>query len=316
MAGNCARQEAELTDDQQNTPVKSPVAISTWRHGMAANARAWEILSEGGSALDAVEAGVMVTEADPENQTVGIGGRPDRDGNVTLDASIMSSTGDCGSVAALQDILHPICVARWVMERTPHVMLVGQGAKQFAMDQGMPTTNLLTESSLKAWQDWLQEDGTYQPPINIENHDTIGMLALDEHGNLSGACTTSGAGFKYAGRVGDSPIIGAGLYVDNEVGAATATGWGEAVIRACGSFLVVEYMRQGYSPNEACKLAVERVVAKNPDWQNIQVGFIALDKYGRYGGYCIQPGFTYAVFSPETQNQMITPAHFANRESE
>lgn len=283
------------------------MVISTWVHGQAANAAAWEILSTGGNALDAVEAGVRVTEADPDGQSVGLGGRPDRDGIVTLDACIMNEHGDCGSVAGLEEILHPVTVARMVMEKTPHIMLVGQGAQDFALAQGMEKTNLLTEQSRLDWEKWKAETPDYRPKINVENHDTIGLLALDQHGNLSGACTTSGAAFKYHGRVGDSPIIGAGLYVDNEVGAATATGWGEAVIRACGTFLVVELMRQGHHPNDACRLAVERVISKNPDWRTIQVGFIALDKQGRTGAYCIQSGFDYAVKSPDIDNEMIVP---------
>lgn len=289
--------------------ITKPVVIATWNHGQAANAAAWEILRQGGQALDAAEAGVRVTEADPNGKTVGIGGRPDRDGVVTLDACIMNAQGDCGSVAALEDILHPITVARKVMEETPHVMLVGQGAKDFALAQGMETTNLLTDSSKLEWEEWLRDNPDYRPPINVENHDTIGLLALDQNGDLAGACTTSGAAYKYHGRVGDSPIIGAGLYIDNEVGGATATGWGEAVIRACGCFLVVELMRQGHTPDEACRLAVERVISKNPDWRDIQVGFIALDKYGRTGGYCIQPGFDYAIQSNTVDNEMVVPGN-------
>lgn len=290
------------------TPLRRPVVISTWEHGKAANAAAWEVLTQGGTALDAAEAGVRVTEADPTVRTVGIGAYPDRDGNVTLDACIMNERGDCGSVAFLQDILHPVSVARRVMENTPHVMLVGEGAKQFALAQGFEEQNLLTPKSEADWRTWLAEDGSYLPPINIENHDTIGLLTLDAQGNLSGACTTSGAAYKYHGRVGDSPLIGAGLFVDNEVGAATATGWGEAVIRACGSFLVVELMRQGHDPQEACRLAVERVIAKNPDWRDIQVGFVALAKDGRYGAYCIAPGFNYAVQTPDNEPQLIDGA--------
>jgi L-asparaginase/N4-(beta-N-acetylglucosaminyl)-L-asparaginase len=217
----------------------------------------------------------------------------------------MNARGDCGSVAFLQDILHPVSVARQVMEASPHVMLVGEGAKQFALAQGFETENLLTPRSIADWERWKAEEGGERPPINIENHDTIGLLTLDQNGDLAGACTTSGAAYKYHGRVGDSPIIGAGLYVDNEVGAATATGWGEAVIRACGSFLVVELMRQGHSPQDACRLAVERVIAKNPDWREIQVGFIALAKDGRYGAHCIAPGFNYAVYSPNEENRLI-----------
>ena len=296
----CAQNEKPPT-----TPVK-PVVISTWNHGLAANEAAWKVLSTGGRALDAVEAGVRVTESDPTVQTVGVGGYPDREGNVTLDACIMDEKGDCGSVAFLQNIEHPISVARLVMEKTPHVMLVGAGALQFAKEQGFEETNLLTPESEAAWKEWLAKENKPEiPEINVENHDTIGLLALDQDGNLSGACTTSGASYKLHGRVGDSPIIGAGLYVDNEVGGATATGWGEAVIRAVGCHLTVEFMRQGNAPEEACRLAVERVISKNPDYKNIQVGFLALNKQGEYGSYCIQPGFDYAVQTPETDNTLI-----------
>lgn len=302
---------SEVTDDSTKkstpaTPIR-PVVISTWQHGLAANAGAWAILEKGGTALDAVEAGVRITEADPTGRSVGLGGRPDRNGIVTLDASIMNSTGDCGSVAALQDILHPITVARKVMEDTPHVMLVGEGAKQFALSLGMETTDLLLPQVKADYEVWLNDNPDYLPPINVENHDTIGLLALDQAGNLAGACTTSGAAYKFHGRVGDSPIIGAGLYVDNEIGAATATGWGEAVIRAVGCFLVVEFMRQGHSPTEACRLAVERVISKNPDWKDIQVGFIALNKNGETGAFCIQSGFDYAVQTEAIENEMVVP---------
>lgn len=273
-----------------------PIVVSTWNHGLAANEAAWALLSRGGRALDAAEAGVRVTEADPETHTVGLGGRPDREGHVTLDACIMDERGRCGSVAFLQHIVHPISVARLVMEKTPHVMLVGEGALAFALRNGFEKTNLLTPDAEAEWRAWLKEQPEdVRALINVENHDTIGMLTLDGEGNLSGACTTSGAAWKMHGRVGDSPIIGAGLYVDNEVGAACATGWGEAVIRAVGSFLVVELMRQGHTPEEACRLAVERVIAKNPDYREIQVGFLALDREGRHGAYCIHPGFDYAV---------------------
>jgi isoaspartyl peptidase/L-asparaginase-like protein (Ntn-hydrolase superfamily) len=209
----------------------------------------------------------------------------------------MDERGNCGAVAALERIKHPISVARRVMEKTPHVMLVGRGAFEFALAQGFPQENLLTEESRKAWEEWKKtRDREFRPKINSENHDTIGMVAIDSQGNLSGACTTSGLAWKLPGRVGDSPIIGAGLYVDNEIGAATATGMGEAVIRAVGSFLVVELMRQGHAPADACRLATERVIAKNPGWRDVQVGFVALDKRGRIGSYCIQAGFEYAVY--------------------
>ncbi len=283
-----------------------PLVVSTWRHGLAANEAAWKVLSDGGRALDAVEVGVKVTESDPTNLSVGLGGLPDREGNVTLDACIMDETGACGSVAFLQHIENPISVARLVMEKTPHVMLVGEGALKFARANGFQKKNLLTERANAEWEKWKANnpDAIQEREVNVENHDTIGLIAIDRQGNLSGACTTSGMAWKLHGRVGDSPIIGAGLYVDNEIGAATATGVGEAVIRAVGSFLVVELMRQGHSPQRACELAVERVVAKSSDWKTLQVGFIAIDKQGRVGGYSIQPGFDYAVYDSAQGNRM------------
>lgn len=299
--------------------VNNPIVLSTWDFGVAANRAAWAVLDAAGYALDAVEAGVKVAEADLTNMTVGKGGYPDRDGHVTLDASIMDDRGNCGAVAALEHIQHPISVARRVMEQTPHVMLVGPGALQFALAQGFPQTDLLTPPARKAWQEWLKEK-KYEPVINVENlsfttdrlpgnqynHDTIGMLALDAAGRLSGACTTSGLAFKMHGRVGDSPIIGAGLYVDNEVGAATATGVGEEVIRTVGSFLVVELMRQGYTPEDACREALSRIVHKNPERaKQLQVAFLALDKHGTYGAYALQEGFSYAVCNKEKQDLLV-----------
>lgn len=279
-----------------------PIVLSTWNFGLAANTAAWKILSNGGRALDAVEAGAKVPEADPTETSVGYGGLPDRDGHVTLDACIMDEHGNCGSVAFLQHIVHPVSVARAVMEKTPHVMLVGEGALQFALSQGFKKKDLLTPSSEKAWKEW-QKKSEYKPIINIENHDTIGILALDAQGNLSGACTTSGMAYKMHGRVGDSPIIGAGLYVDNEIGAATSTGLGEEVIRVVGCHLVVELMRQGHSPEDACRLAVERIIKKNPEkTKAIQVGFLALHKNGSYGAYCLHQGFTYAVHNTGGNN--------------
>ncbi len=274
--------------------VNKPVVISTWNFGLQANVEAWKVLSTGGRAVDAVEAGAKVPEGDPNETSVGLGGLPDRDGYVTLDACIMDEHGGCGSVAFLEHIVHPISVARMVMEKTPHVMLVGEGALKFALANGFEKRKLLTKSSEKAWREWLKKS-EYKPVINVENHDTIGIIALDANGNLSGACTTSGLAYKMRGRVGDSPIIGAGLFVDNEVGAATATGVGEEVIRIVGCHLVVELMRQGNSPRDACRLAVERIVKKNPARaKEVQVGFLALNKNGEYGAYCLQKGFNYA----------------------
>lgn len=291
-----------------------PVVISTWDAGIAANKGAWEILGKGGRALDAVEAGVMVTESS-QNCCVGLGANPDRDGFVTLDACIMDEFANCGSVAFLERIKHPISVARRVMEKTPHVMLVGSGAQQFAVAEGFPLEEQkLSEDAERAYKQWLKKS-EYKPIINIENkqsghgpfapqyletgelnHDTIGMIAMDAKGNLSGSCTTSGMGFKMRGRLGDSPIIGAGLFVDNEVGAATATGQGEDVIRVAGSHTVVELMRQGHSPEAACKKAVERILrVKGAKAKEIQIGFIAINKKGQYGGFALQKGFSFAV---------------------
>jgi N4-(beta-N-acetylglucosaminyl)-L-asparaginase len=288
----------QAATSQKHAVVNKPIVLSTWNFGLEANGAAWEILQANGRALDAVEAGVRVPEADPTQRSVGYGGRPDRDGRVTLDACIMDEQANIGSVACLEFIKHPISVARAVMEKTPHVMLVGDGALQFALAQGFPKENLLVPDSEQEWKEWLKTS-QYKPIANIENHDTIGMIALDSQGNLSGACTTSGMAYKMHGRVGDSPIIGAGLYVDNEIGAATATGHGEEVIRIAGCHLVVELMRQGKSPQQACEEAVLRIVkltkARNKSLKDIQVGFIALDKQGNHGSYCIQGGFNYAV---------------------
>lgn len=294
-----------------------PLVLSTWyNQSVTANAEAWKILENKGTALDAVEAGVKVCENDLENCCVGLSANPDRDGYVTLDASIMNHKFEIGAVAAMERIKSPIHTARQVMENTPHVMIVGKGAQDFALSQGAALeSDKLSDHAEKAYKEWLK-NSEYLPQMNIEknegklapefldsgefNHDTIGMIAIDAEGNLSGACTTSGMAFKMHGRVGDSPIIGAGLYVDNEVGAATATGQGEEVIRICGSFLVVEFMRQGHSPEEACKKAVQRIQAATPkDINRIQVGFIAINKKGQYGSYALHDGFDYGVTSAE-----------------
>ena len=304
--------KAWAAEENYKPVIGNPVVISTWDAGIAANKGAWEILGKGGRALDAVEAGVMVTESS-QNCCVGLGANPDRDGFVTLDACIMDEFANCGSVAFLERIKHPISVARRVMEKTPHVMLVGSGAQQFAVAEGFPLEEQkLSEDAERSYKEWLKKS-EYKPIINIENkqkgpmipsklengewnHDTIGMVAMDAKGNLSGSCTTSGMGFKMRGRLGDSPIIGAGLFVDNEVGAATATGQGEDVIRIAGSHTVVELMRQGLSPEQACKKAVERILRiKGNKAREIQIGFIAINKKGIYGGYALQKGFSFAV---------------------
>lgn len=283
-------------DEEASANKVMPLVISTWQHGVAANQKAWEVLANGGTSLDAVEQGVRVTEADFTNRSVGLGGLPDREGKVTLDACIMDFQSRCGAVAFLQHIKHPISVARKVMENTPHIMLVGEGAYRFALDNGFERAamEIPIPEARERWEEWLKESN-YQPVINIENHDTIGMVAIDAEGNLGGACTTSGLAYKMHGRVGDSPIIGAGLFVDNEVGAATATGLGEAVIRVAGSHTVVEMMRHGATPQEACEEAVARIIRKHPNVEDMQVGFLAIDKNGRHGAYSIYNGFNYAI---------------------
>jgi N4-(beta-N-acetylglucosaminyl)-L-asparaginase len=298
-----------------------PIVVSTWDSGMAVNAEAWKILGPGGRSLDAVEAGARQIE-DTINCCVGLGGYPDRDGIVTLDSCIMDEHANCGAVAGLERVRHAVSVARKVMENTPHVILVGAGAQQFAVENGFPLeSGELSESAKEAYKNWLKKS-EYKPVINIErkkengpfapnffddgtvNHDTMGLVAMDSNSNLSGAVTTSGMAYKVHGRVGDSPIIGAGLFVDNEYGAATSSGVGEEVIRICGTHLVVEYLRQGYSPEMACKKAVERIVKRDKEKaKTLQVGFLALNKKGQYGAYAIQKGFVFSVKSNE-ENQI------------
>lgn len=285
---------------------KKPLIISTWNHGLPANEETWKQLKNGKRTLDAIEAGMKIPEGDPKVRSVGYGGLPDREGKVTLDACIMDHNSDCGSVSFLEGIKHPISVAKRVLENTPHVMLSGEGALQFALEEGFKKENLLTPESEAEWKKWLKES-KYKPVINIENHDTISMLVIDENGNISGGCTTSGAAWKMHGRVGDSPIIGAGLFLDNEVGGAAATGLGEAVIRTAGSAMVVELMRHGRTPFEACKEVVERIYNKHKnhkDMEYLQVGFIALNKKGEHAGYSLRSGFNYAVYDEDKGNRM------------
>ncbi|PWJ58180.1 N4-(beta-N-acetylglucosaminyl)-L-asparaginase [Dyadobacter jejuensis] len=312
--------------------VNKPVVISTWDSGQIANGAAWPILEKGGRALDAVEQAAIAIENDI-NCCVGLGGNPDRDGHVTLDASIMDEKSNCGSVAFMERIKHPISVARKLMETTPHVFLAGEGAQQFALANGFKLESAALSPSAKATYDQWLEKAEYKPVINIElqqnkgngpfaparlddgsfNHDTMGTLALDANGDVSGMCTTSGMGFKMRGRVGDSPIIGAGLFVDNEIGAATSSGQGEEVIRVCGTHLVVEFMRSGLSPEQACKKAIERIVKPNPERaKTFQVGFIAINKKGEIGAYSILKGFNYTVTEKGGKPKVINAkSHFA-----
>ncbi len=289
-------EKASIIPPNEQTPSQSlPIVIATWNFKNA-TAKAGQVLQAGGNILDALEQGCMVEEADIKNESVGKGGRPDRDGNVTLDACIMNKDGNCGAVVYMQNITHAISVARKVMEDTPHVMLAGKGAEDFAVSKGMKRENLITESTKRQWKEW-QVEAKYKPIINIENHDTIGMLAMDENGDISGACTTSGLAYKMGGRVGDSPIIGSGLFVDNEIGGCVATGMGEEVVKTVGSFLVVELMRQGKSPQEACEEAIKRIVNKpNSNYKNFQVGYVAMNKQGETGSFSIHEGFSMAKY--------------------
>lgn len=309
------------------TSAATPVIVSTWDFGVSANAPGWQRLADGGSALDAVEAAARLAERDSGGVTVGYGGYPDREGRVTLDAAIMDGAGNYGAVAALEDVLHAVSVARRVMEATPHVLLVGEGARQFALAQGFPTQSLLTDEATAAWRKWL-ETSDYRPRANIENlrrdepppparldngdvnHDTLGVLALDAQGRLAGACTTSGMAFKMHGRVGDSPIAGAGLFVDDEAGAATASGHGEEMLRTAASHTVVELMRQGASPGEACRRAVQRIRAKRPRnrMDGAQACLLAIGRDGTVGACSLLPGFTYAVTTRDGTHLLKAPS--------
>ena len=298
--------------DTQDVPVSNsllPVVIATWSVKQATQ-KAWQSMEQGSSALDAVIAGCAIEEANALGQSVGIGGLPDRDGRVTLDACVMNEKGDYGAVLCMQNIKHPIAVAKKVMEDTPHVILAGVGAEEFAVSQGFKRENLLTEQSKKDWEIW-KKTSKYKPIINIENHDTIGMLAIDKNGTISGGCTTSGLAYKMPGRVGDSAIVGSGLFVDNEIGAATATGLGEEVLKTVGSYLIVELMRQGKSPQEACEQAILRIKEKTPNFEDFQVGYIAVNKKGETGAYSIHEGFTATTYQDQ-KNTTFNP-NFYNK---
>ncbi|QYO66943.1 isoaspartyl peptidase/L-asparaginase family protein [Leptolyngbya sp. 7M] len=300
-----------------------PVVVSTWDSGVRANAAAWPMLAGKGSALDAVEAAGRAAEAEP-SCCVGLDAFPDRDGIVTLDACIMNGNGDIGSVSYLERIKHPVSVARMVMEKTPHVLLSGKGAQEFALANGMQLeSGKLSADAEREWKKWL-ERSNYKPEINIENrpargpavpyffpdgspnHDTMGTIAIGADGKLAGMVTTSGMAFKMHGRVGDSPIIGAGLFVDNEVGAATSSGVGEEVIRICGTHTVIEQMRMGRSPEQACSEAIRRILKRDPTKaKEIQVGFVAISRRGEIGAFAIQKGFSYSVTNTDHPNGKV-----------
>ena len=277
-------------------PANIPLVISTWSFGMAANAVAWEVLSAGGAALDAVEAGIMQCEDDPDVDSVGFGGLPDCGGEVTLDASIIDHTGRCGAVACLYRIRKAIRVARLVMEKTPHVLLVGEAATRFALDNGLPQTNLLSPQAGKKYDDWRARHET----VRLESHDTIGMLAIDAAGRMAAGCSTSGLAFKLPGRVGDSPIIGAGLYLAPGIGGAAATGHGEEMMKVCAAFSIVERMRRGLEPREAIADVLGEILRRHCGKPAVDVSFIALRGDAQYAGMTLRAStsFRYAVTTP------------------
>lgn len=304
---SCKKQSEEQSQKEQEimtNTTSTPIAVCTWRFTKA-NAKAGEALASGKSALDAVIEGVAVEEENLKNTTVGKGGAPDRDGNVTLDACVMNPEGDYGAVLCVENITNVAALARKVMEDTPHVMLAAEGAEEFGYQSGFSKENLLTEESKKAWEEW-KKTSEYKPIINIENHDTIGMLAIDNNGDIAGACTTSGLSYKMKGRVGDSPIIGSGLFIDNEVGGAVATGMGEEVLKTVGSFLIVELMRGGMSPQKACEEAIRRIVTKNDKYKDFQVAYVAINKAGEIGHYCIHEGFSIMKYQDGINENVLT----------
>ncbi|MDP4230860.1 MAG: N(4)-(beta-N-acetylglucosaminyl)-L-asparaginase [Bacteroidota bacterium] len=307
-------------------------ALATWKHGVIPNRISYSALEEGLTALDAVELGARYCESDETCMSVGRGGIPDEEGTVSLDASIMDDEGNCGSVAFVKNYSHPISIARRVMEKTPHVMLAGSGAEKFAEKEGFITSNLLTDAARSLYDKWKElpeglnvslrreEEGDHEyvfaysengktkeiaRSVLNESHDTIGLLARDKHGRIAGACTTSGLAFKMSGRVGDSPIIGAGLYVSGSVGAAVATGNGELVMRACSAFHIVELMRQGYDPESAVIAAIERIKNDKHLTDDMQVGFLVLRSDGSWAARSLREGYQCAVATDTMSNTLF-----------
>ena len=277
---------------------RGPLIVSTWGFGKPANELALKVLQGGGSALDAVEQGVCLVETSG-NASVGLSGKPNAAGVVQLDACIMNGPGhQAGSVAGVEGVVHPISAARLVMEKTPHVMLVGAGAHWFAEQNGLEMRN--SQADKANYREWLARQKRLTPGKGDkpENHDTIALIILDADGNIAGGCSTSGWSGKVPGRVGDSPIIGGGVYVDNEVGAAGATGLGENVMRYCASYQVVENMRHGMSPTEACAETIRRIAKTDTQGMNLAINFIAIDKHGEFGAAGTQANFPYSVTTP------------------
>ena len=300
----------------EQTGAEPPVVVSTWPFGKPANDAALQTLLGGGSNLDAVEQGIRVTETDPAVTSVGLKGKTNAAGVVQLDACIMSGPGHrAGGVAALEGIRHPISAARLVMEKTPHVLLVGEGARMFALEQGLESVEVDTRAQYDKWRHRPAAQPTAPPTANKQNHDTIALLVLGADGNLAGGCSTNGLAGKLPGRVGDSPLIGSGLYVDNEVGAAGATGVGENVMRYCGTFMVVEFMRQGMHPRAACEATIRRIARQDPRGLNLSINFIALDRQGRYGAAGTDKGFQFAA-ATRAGSRVLQPGLVARLDAE
>jgi len=289
-------------------PVNAPVwVVATWRFGERAVAVAREVLAAGGCALDAVERGISVVELDPSEHSVGLGGRPNSQGVVELDAGIMWGPGRrVGAVAGLRGVADAISAARLVMERTPHCMLVGEGARRFALAQGLRPRRLLTPEARRMWREWLESHA------DEDGHDTIGMVAVDVNGDVCAATSTSGIGYKLPGRVGDSPLVGSGFYADNVVGGAAATGLGERILRYCMSFRVVEAMRQGLHPQAACESVVRFMLEDDPTNADHQCAVLALDRQGRFGGASTQPEFVVA-YAGAGELGIVEAPHLAGR---
>ncbi len=315
-----------------------PIVISS-ANGLQATAKAMRLIKEGADALDAVVAGVNIVEEDPNDMSVGYGGLPNEDGVVELDSSVMHGpTGRGGAVACLRNIKTPSKVAKLVLERTDHVLLVGEGALRFAKAHGFVEEDLLTDKAREAWLRWkenLSREDDWLPAHDIESTDvgeaqsrwdrttgTINCNAIDMRGGISGVTTTSGLAYKIPGRVGDSPILGAGLYVDNEIGAAGSTGRGEANLLSCASVMTVEYMGQGKSPEEACLMACKRIqqqtkmkrLLDDKGRPQFNVNFYAINKKGEYGGASIWSGSTFAVNTGEAESRIEECAYLHKRE--